>query len=175
VPMAYVATGTNFPDALAAAARAGHEDAPVLLTRTGALPPAAVEALGALRPRAVTVMGETDVLSDQVVTQLRTLTGATVTRVAGADRYATAAALTQRFPAAVTKVYVATGSNFPDALATAARAGHEGAPLVLVGKNAVPATTAAALKRLAPTSIEVIGSTAVLSDDVRWGVEKYLR
>lgn len=175
VPMVYVATGTNYPDALAAAARAGHEDAPVLLTRTDSLPADVASALTALRPRAVTVMGQTDVLGAAVADRIRDLTGAPVTRVAGPDRYATAAVLTQRYPAAVDRVYVATGSDFPDALAAAARAGHEAAPLVLVRKDAVPAATATALRRLAPAGIVTIGSTVVLSDGVRWGLERYLR
>lgn len=175
VPVVYVATGSNFPDALAAAARAGAEDAPVLLTRTDSLPTDVAAALAELRPRAVTVVGQEDVVGAAVADRIRSITGAPLTRLAGDDRYATAAAVAQRFPANVDRVYVATGADFPDALAAAARAGHEGVPVLLVRKDSVPGTTALALRRLAPGEIVTTGSPVVVVDDVRWALERYLR
>ena len=63
-------------------------------------------------------------------------------RIAGADRFATAAAVAGRVPATGT-VYVATGTNFPDALAIGPATG--GAPVVLTEPQAVPAATRQAL------------------------------
>ena len=59
-------------------------------------------------------------------------------RLAGADRYATAAAISKAtFAPGVGLVYVATGANFPDALAGAAAAGKTGSPVLLVGATSI--------------------------------------
>lgn len=173
-PTVYVATGAAFPDALAAAARAGLDDVPVLLTTGEQVPPETVEVLRDLQPDSITVVGGAGVVGDRVVQELNDLTG-TVTRVTGVDRYGTAAALSQRYPARVPVAYVASGATFPDALAAAARAGHEGAPVLLVRPDSVPPATAAALERLAPQTIVVVGAGGAVSDTVRWGLERYLR
>jgi len=87
-------------------------------------------------------------------------------RLAGPDRYATAAAISAaNYPPGV-PVFLATGLNFPDALAGAALAGHLGGPLLLVTRDTIPAATATELARLAPSSITILGSTGVVGYDV---------
>ena len=62
-----------------------------------------------------------------------------VSRIAGTDRYATAAAISRaRFEPGVGVAYVATGTTFPDALAGAVAAAHEAAPVLLTARDAVP-------------------------------------
>jgi len=88
-----------------------------------------------------------------------------VTRLAGADRYATAAAVSaSTFAAGAPVAYVATGLDFPDALAGAVAAGRAGGPLLLVRPAAVPPATAAELKRLKPTRIVVLGGSGVVTE-----------
>src|SRR5690606_40282425 len=53
-----------------------------------------------------------------------------LTRLSGVNRYATAAVIAEEFSSA-SVVYVATGENFPDALAGAARAGALDGPVLL--------------------------------------------
>lgn len=99
----FVATGNNFPDALGAAAAGGVSNAPVLLV-TGSILPAPTRAeLERLKPSRIIVVGGTGVVSEGVVNSLKGLTfKPTVDRVAGADRYETAAALSAAiFPASV--------------------------------------------------------------------------
>jgi putative cell wall-binding protein/glucose/arabinose dehydrogenase len=160
IPVAYVATGRDFPDALAAAARAGAENGPVLLSDTASLPSATRTALTTLAPRKIVVVGGPAVVSDGVVTALSAI--APVQRVWGADRYATAAALSAGVPSAG-HVYVATGLNYPDALAAAAAAGHAGVPLLLTQTNGVPGSTAAELARLHPGRVIAIGGNSVIA------------
>ncbi len=60
------------------------------------------------------------------------------TRLFGADRYATAAAVSAgTFPAGAPVAYLATGSDYPDALAAAAAAGGRG-PVLLGGASDLP-------------------------------------
>ncbi len=89
-----------------------------------------------------------------------------VSRLAGSDRYATAAAVSAAtFPSpGVPVAYVATGLNFPDALAGSVAAARAGGPLLLVTKDTVPAATATELARLKPARIVILGSTGAISE-----------
>ncbi len=90
-------------------------------------------------------------MSVGVASALDGYTAGNVTRIAGTDRYATAAAISaSAFPAVRSVVYVATGSGLPDALAAGAAAARVRRPVLLVGPNSVPAPTASELTRLAP-------------------------
>ncbi|MDO9396786.1 MAG: glycosyl hydrolase family 8 [Herbiconiux sp.] len=81
-----------------------------------------------------------------------------VTRVGGADRYAVAAEASARTFAPGTAVaYVASGEVFPDALSASAAAGAQGAPVLLVQRDGIPATVVAELGRLAPQRIVLLG------------------
>ena len=90
------------------------------------------------------------------------------TRIAGDDRYATAAAIAgvwdQTFDADI--VFVATGANYPDALSAAAAAAHLGAPVVLTPKHELPSVVKARLNALHPDQIIVLGSSAAVSNSV---------
>ncbi len=89
-------------------------------------------------------------------------------RIAGPDRYGTAAAIsTTFFTGPVAMLYIANGTNFPDALVGAAAAGHVGAPILLVAPTSIPDATAAAITALAPKAIKVLGGTASVSDAVK--------
>ncbi len=172
VPVVYVASGLDYPDALTAAALAGHQDGPVLLTRVGALPRATVSALEQLQPERVVLVGGEVAVSQAVEDALADLTDGTVTRVHGKDRYRTAAALAREFGQADT-VYVATGQDYADALAAAARAGAEGAPVLLVRSNGIPAATAGALTALSPSRIVVAGGEVAVSPAVLTALGAY--
>jgi len=161
----YVATGRAFPDALTATAPAGHEDGPVLLTEAHRIPLDTRAALEALAPAEIVVTGGPDAVSDDVLAELEEFTDGSVTRISGEDRYETAAALSARFESPDT-VFVATGQDYPDALAAGAVAGATGAPVLLVRQNSVPGSTRDALEALNPGSIVVIGGTDTITDTV---------
>src|ERR1700694_4175218 len=76
--------------------------------------------------------------------------GFAFTRVDGVNRFGTASALArQAFPGGAGTAILASGSNFPDALAANYLAGQDGAPILLVGPSApVPAETLTAIGAL---------------------------
>ncbi|NLG20627.1 MAG: ExeM/NucH family extracellular endonuclease [Actinomycetales bacterium] len=168
VDTVYLASGQQFPDALTGTAPAVRDGAPVLLTRAGSLPNVAGTALGALQPEQVFVLGGDAAISDDVLAQAEAITGASVVRISGDDRYATAAALAQaRFTAAdVDTVYVASGVEFADSLAAGPLAGLEDDPILLTKPGALPNVTIAALAALDPDHIVVLGGPTAVSDDV---------
>ena len=174
VPVAYVALGTNFPDALAAAAAAGYLGGPVLLVTTDSIPAGTAAELARLKPGRIVVAGGISVVSDAVLAALDPYTTGPVTRQAGPNRYATAAAISAgAFSPGVPVAYVALGTNFPDALAAAAAAGYLGGPVLLVTTDSIPAGTAAELARLKPGRIVVAGGISVVSDAVLAALAAY--
>ena len=89
--------------------------------------------LARLMPARIVILGGSGVVGDIVVGLLSPYTSEGVYRYSGPDRYATAAAISANvFSPGVPVAYVATGLNFPDALAGAAAAGALGAPPLLV-------------------------------------------
>jgi putative cell wall-binding protein len=173
VDVAYVASGTSFADALSGAALAGARRRPVLLTASGALPKAAADELTRLKPKNIVVLGGQSVVGDAVVAKLATLTSGSVTRLAGADRYATAQQIADQLNPGGPVAYVASGVTFPDALAGAALAAKNGAPVLLVTAGTVPSATKAALTRLKVDEVLVLGGAGPVSDTVASALAVY--
>jgi putative cell wall-binding protein len=142
--VAILASGENFPDALAAAPLAAFYDAPILLTQKTALPPVASGALVELGVADVIVLGGPDAVSFAVSNALEL--NYQVSRAAGRRRYGTAAqAARDAFPAGAGVAVLASGENFPDALAAAPLAAFYDAPILLTGRTFIPPVTVAAL------------------------------
>jgi putative cell wall-binding protein len=97
----------------------------------------------------------------------------TESRVFGADRYATAAAVaTATFTGGSNNIILASGENFPDGLAASGLAGFANAPVLLTTTNALPASTAGAIATLdglaaGAATIHIIGGEAAVSATVR--------
>ena len=90
----YIATGTNFPDALAAGPAAGLGLGPILLVQQDSIPAATLTELNRLQPERVIILGGTAAISAAVFNAIDALAfNPDVTRVSGNNRYETAAAL----------------------------------------------------------------------------------
>ncbi|NUP52778.1 MAG: hypothetical protein HOW97_36460, partial [Catenulispora sp.] len=109
-----LATGDNFPDALAGVPLSKQLNAPLLLTPGGALDAGvAAEIHRVLAPGGtVYVLGGEKAVTPAVVNALRL----PVKRIAGATRYETSVEIAKAM-GSPTKVVLATGTKFPDALA----------------------------------------------------------
>jgi len=118
----YIATGDNFPDALGAGAVAGVNAGPVLLVQQNAIPAPILAELNRLQPEKIIIVGGTGVISDSVKSALESLGfGPTVERIAGADRYATAAALSEAsFPVTTGDIFHVNTSASVQFITTAA-------------------------------------------------------
>ncbi len=173
----YIATGQNFPDALAGAALAGHQGAPLLLVPTdGALPASVQTELQRLTPTNIVIFGGPGAVSDAMLAQIQAAAGVTPSRIFGATRYDTAAAIAAAgYGGHVATVDVATGLNFPDALAGAALAGHVGSPLLLVpAKGTLPASVQIELDDdLTPTNIVIFGGTGAVPTSIELQLAQY--
>lgn len=106
------------------------------------------------------MLGGTSVIGQPVLAALAIV--APVSRVAGIDRYETAAKLSRTFATGVPIAYVAVRTKFPDALAGVPATRGRG-PLLLVSPTRIPASVATELSRLKPQEIVVLGGTSVIS------------
>ena len=174
VRVAYVATGATFPDALSGGAAAAKLGGPILLVTKTSIPAPIATELTRLKPQRIVILGGTGSVSDAVKASLNTYTTGTVTRIGGADRYAVSAAVSANtFAPGVEEAYVATGANFPDALAGGAPAGIYGGPILLVTASAIPNAIKAELSRLKPKRIIVLGGTGSVSAAVASALAAY--
>jgi len=100
--------------------------------------------------------------------------GANSVRVYGADRYETAVAISEFswLDGEPLVVYLATGENYPDALAIGPSSFFLG-PVLLTRPNVLPPDVAAELDRLDPCSIVIVGSDGVVSDAVALEADSY--
>jgi putative cell wall-binding protein/sugar lactone lactonase YvrE len=163
----YVASGQDGTDALAAGAAAGAQGAPVLLTERDRLPEASAAEIRRSQPTRVVVVGGPAAVSDAVLAAISRLGVPTVDRVAGADRYETAAMLSRAtYADGAPDVLVVAGTRPVDAVAAAAAGARRHAPMLLVAPDEVPEGTRAELQRLRATGVSVVGGPAAVSDGV---------
>ena len=170
VPVAYVASGVNFPDALSAGPLAGVKGGPLLLTAPGSIPAAIAAELTRVKPVSIVVVGGTGAVSDTVKAKLAAYaTSGSVTRLSGSDRFGTSAAISNNgaFAPGVPVVYVASGMSFPDALAGGALAGIRKGPLLVTTPSKLPSAISAEVSRLNPGKVVILGGTAAVSATVQ--------
>lgn len=180
-----VASGEGFADALAGGSLAEAYRAPLLLVNRKEAPRSVRDEITRLNARHVIVLGGTAVIPDTVKRQLDIHNVRDVVRIAGANRYATAAAIADAVVArkGVRGVaFVASGESFADALSASGVAAARGLPVLLVQAGALPGETSAAFARLGITKTIVAGGPAVIGDGVLaqlpaplrvWGKDRY--
>jgi hypothetical protein len=154
------ATGFNYPDALAAAAVAGSRpNTVVVLTSDKVMPSETQSFLNAVPQRAVYGVGGSAV---SALSSVRI----PAAPVSGVDRFVTASMVAHTFFGGPQVVGIATGFNFPDALAGGALAGRVGGPLLLTGPTGLPSQTEAYLRTASGSISDAIlfGGPAVIND-----------
>jgi putative cell wall-binding protein len=160
-----LATGENFPDALAAGPLAIATGSPILLNNGDSL---RAEVSGFLNAQPqitdVYIVGGEAVISAEIEAELAGPRGYNVTRLAGDTRADTAFAVAEEL-GSVDAVVLVNGSGFADALS----AGSLGGPILLVNADSIPAVTAAwhIGNCNTITAVGVVGGTSVVSASVK--------
>jgi Tol biopolymer transport system component len=160
----------GWADAVAVSALAAHTRTPILLAAPTGLPPETRAALQGKRH--VTIIGGPTVISEQVEADLQAA-GHTVERLAGADRYATSAAVADAAQTAgmhPDRLIAVTGANWPDALSAGALTAHIGGTLLLTPPTAIPQDSATATwltERPLPDVVLIGGGTALHPQVIR--------
>lgn len=159
-----IATGRDFPDSLGAAALGAKINAPLLLVDRGTISASTRAEIARLKPNEIVIIGGTSVVPASVENTMKSY-AKSVKRLAGADRYATSAAIAKAGWKTSPNVFIATGVLFADALSAAAAAGELDAPVILVpgGNSTAPASVKNVISSLKPTRVHVAGGTAAIS------------
>lgn len=173
VDAVFVANGLFFADGLSAGPAAGLLNAPLLTIPGDRLPTTVSAELDRLDPQHIYVLGGSAVIDEDVVTALDEFAPGNVTRLSGANRYATAAAVSAFWPSA-DRVFVASGEMFADALSAGAAAARGSEPLLLTRKSTLPASTRDALQRLSPAEVTLVGGTGVVTQDIADAIQSAL-
>lgn len=126
-----VATGADFPDALSIAPIAANKKMPIILTSKNKLSDDTKVYLSSSNISKCYIIGGENVIDNSV---LNSLTNAE--RISGDNRYETNIAILNKFKEDFhfNTIYVATGSDFPDALSGSALAPKTSSPIILTGK-----------------------------------------
>lgn len=166
ISTAIVVSGKNWPDAVAAAPLASANDWPIVLVDGNWLPDDSESILDEYGVTSTLIIGQTDVVGAAVQRQVPS-----PTRIGGDDRFATTALVAEYslshglLPG---RMIVATGLNFPDALAAGPLGGRARAPVLLVrqGDPTAPVRAYAARHGGALVDLRAIGETDVVSAGV---------
>lgn len=172
--VAVLATGLDFPDALAGAFAAGHLAGPILLVERDRVPPATLGMLSELGVSRVVLLGGPAAIGAQVE-QVLAERGYPSERIAGEDRYETAARIALELgqdeggvggPGGVRTAVLANGQGFADALSAGPLSASAKLPLLLTPPDRTLPVVDFALSALAIERILVVGGEAAVSSDV---------
>lgn len=173
-------TGTAFPDALAASALSAAKRWPLVLVATDGRSGSVTATVDALSATNAVILGGDAAVPESVEASLVAHLGAdAVRRLGGTDRYATAAEVAQYAAAQGLqwdKAALATGQDFPDALAGGAAQGHLGSIMLLTRSTAFPPEAKACLvdNRGGISTIRFLGRESAVCTAVKLAVSQAL-
>ena len=169
-------SGESLADGLVATGLAGQEQSPILLTHRDTLPDAVADFVDRHDVSNVIVVGGPDAVSNQVLSDIASLESSpTVRRLAGEDRYATAAAVAAQLhseaawcetgDAAAVLVH-GSDRNLADIAGLGVLAFARGLPIVLTHSDELPLATARYLRAHRIDRVVMVGPASLVSDDV---------
>jgi putative cell wall-binding protein len=163
---AILASGTNWPDALAASSLAGAMDCPVLLTDPDQLTDKTAELLASLKVKKVIFVGGTAAVSDSVKSAVEA-EKITTERIWGNDRTQTADMIAKRVIdiSSADTIIICSGQDFPDALSISSYAYAQKMPILLAGSDGTLTADSLAIAENFGKAI-IVGGQGAVSPDV---------
>lgn len=167
-----LASGSNYPDALAAASLAGAYDAPIVLTEPNSLSVDAADMIEQLSPKVIYVVGGEAAVSKAAVDTAAyyAADGCKVFRIAGDTRLETSLAIAKRVrqkSTASDTLIVATGFNYADALSVSPFAFAYKAPIFLCGSNGLSADVISYISGAGFKRAILVGGTVAVPERVK--------
>ena len=173
----FIASGANYPDALSVGPAVRMLEGALFLTAPQQMEHATLVAIKNLQPSAVYIVGGTGAVSASVESALKRETGKKPVRVSGANRYETSKAIYDTFFAKhnPSRVFIATGRDYPDALSAASAAGALSAPVLLVDGTAarsLPNPLVAQLQNGGTQTVLIAGGTGVVNTSIESSLKR---
>lgn len=168
-----IANSYSYPDALSIANIAAQNGWPILLNAASGLDATTKNYLTKIRPRTIYIAGGTGVITDSLkssMESLLSLNDSNVVRLGGVDRYDTSKIIATYFygdsaPLGyASNAYIASGTNFPDALCINSLAIDNGPVLLASGDDYMSAYIAINAISQSKINIHIAGGTGILPD-----------
>jgi len=179
---AVIASGEGYADALCAAPLAKVNNAPILLTEKGTLNQKTLDELKRLKVKHVFIIGGQGVVSQAVEDAIKANVTSDIQRLWGQNRYETSVKVAEKL-GTPSKIVLASGEGYADALSAAPVAAIEGMPILLTESKTLSKATSDYIKaNTGITKTYVIGGYASVSEDAMnatpspqrfWGADRF--
>lgn len=167
-----LASGEKFPDALATSSIL--DQAGLLLTKSGQLPSEVQAAIEALNHDSFLIVGGENSVQEGLASGIANqFQYASHTRISGNNRYETSAKIGDRLVSST--VILASGENFPDALAASTLAQKIEVPILLVSKDKIDQSVIDYFKNHNIKKVLVVGGQLSISDKTLANADRLIR
>ena len=170
-------TGENYPDGLSVSSVAAQMQMPILLVQKDGISSAVAQEIAAIKPAKVYIIGGEGAIGATVESQAAQITSldkANIVRISGADRYETSLAVAKYFNLSGQNVCIATGNDFPDALAGSVYAANYNASIILVDKTLSDNETTYLINRKLPGAT-ILGGEGAVSQNVQQQISELMK
>jgi uncharacterized repeat protein (TIGR02543 family) len=164
-----IVSGENYPDAISISSIAAAKQYPILMVNKDEMSDIVKKEISSIKPTKVYIIGLQGAVSTAVenqVAQTAAMDKANIVRIGGANRFETSLNVAKYFSSSAEKVCVASGNNFPDALAGSSYAANNNAPIVLVD-NSLNDDEKSFIKNLKLTEISIFGGAGAVPTEVQ--------
>lgn len=170
-----MASGDIYADALVANGLVGLKDQPLVLNGLKDLNASVAQYLKDVKAKRVTIVGGDTAIAPSVESQLEKM-GIKTERIFGVNRYETSVKVLQHFVKGgetsgegyLTRVFLASGEDFADALVASVPAAMYARPILLTSKNALPKVVKEAIEneKYYIKEVTVVGGETAISEKV---------
>ncbi|MDP4121712.1 MAG: N-acetylmuramoyl-L-alanine amidase LytC [Bacillota bacterium] len=161
---AVIVGGSSYADAISAAPLAYQKNAPLLYTNSDKLSYETKTRLKEMQTKNVIIVGGTPAVSSNTANQIKSL-GISIKRIAGSNRYDTAARVAKAM-GATSKAVILNGFLYADAPAVIPYAAKNGYPILFTNKTSINSATTSVIKDKGISSTVVVGGTGSISNTV---------
>ncbi len=176
IPTAFVASGYTLVDAVSVSGLAGYLDAPIMLTPSDSLHGGVADFIEDYGVDTIYVLGGSAAIADSVLEDMEALANEpTVSRIEGADRYATAAAVAAKLGGGAAwcggedaaAILVNGGDmSLADAMMVGPIANRLQLPVLMTAADELPSATADFIEGDDIEHVIIVGGTDAVSEDV---------
>lgn len=165
-----IASGKDFPDALAGSVLSAKLKAPILLVDSTVSQ--SQSSLGYVKQHlkssgSIYILGGAGTISNEFIATFNSMGFQNIIRLGGANRFETNIKIVDELTISKgTPIVLVNGLNFPDALSISSIAAINNYPIILTPTNEIPDSVKETINNIQPSKVYVIGGTGAISDNV---------
>ncbi len=161
-----IVSGDNYPDAISVSSIAAVKQYPIFMVNKDEIPEVVKKEISSIKPGKIYIIGLQGAISKAVEDNLsQSIDKANIVRIGGSDRFETSLNVAKYFNLSGTKACVASGKDFPDALAGSNYAANSNSPIILVD-NSLTEEQKTYLKDDKIKEITIFGGTGAVTNEV---------